>query len=75
MQDIWHQSLEPHILHTSNHLRRFEVLVSGIASSFTEIIDQVSKVKREMRNTNIQETFEKALYLVTSPNARPSLRK
>ena len=42
MQDIWHQSLESHILHTCNHLCRFEILVSRIAAPFTEIINQVS---------------------------------
>jgi len=42
MQYIRHQSLESHIFHTSNHLRRFEIFVGGIAASFAEIINQVS---------------------------------
>jgi len=41
MQDVGHQRLETHILHTGYHLRRLEVLVGRIASALAKVIDQV----------------------------------
>jgi hypothetical protein len=41
MQDIGHEGLEPHILHAGDQFCRFKIPISGIATSFSEIVDEV----------------------------------
>ena len=43
MQYVWHQRLEPHVLHTRNQLGRLEVFVGAVTSSFSEVIYEVPK--------------------------------
>lgn len=42
VQDIGHERLEAHILHTRDELRRLEVLVGRVAAAFTEVVHEVS---------------------------------
>jgi len=41
MQDVGHQRLETHILHTGYHLGRLEVLVGRIASALAKVVHKV----------------------------------
>ena len=41
MQDIRHQCLESHILDTSDHLSRLEVLVRRVTATFPQVVDEI----------------------------------
>jgi len=75
VQDVRHERLEPHVLHPCDELGRLEVLVSRIATSFAEVIHEVSDKIFCLEGDGIYEGSKEMRYLVTSPSARPSFRK
>ena len=51
VQNVGHECLESHILHTSNHLGRLEVAVSTVTTTLAEIVDEVPM---EWRVNNVE---------------------
>lgn len=56
VEDVGHESLETHVLHASDELRRREVLVGGVATAFAEVVHEVSGTEvRLQRSERTQE--------------------
>ena len=73
VKDVRHQGLETHVLHSSDELCRLEVLVCGVAAALAQVVHKVP----EKGPISTGDMGGKYVYthFVTSPSARPSLRK
>lgn len=41
VQNVGHERLESHVLHTGDELSRLEVLVSGVTTTFAEVVHEI----------------------------------
>jgi len=71
MQDIWHESLEPHILDPSDHLGRLEVAIGGIPAALARIVHQIWTVSDNFRGLRTLRDFAQRPSLLAEVNDEP----